>query len=390
VGIACALSCLADTRNATAALLWSVSPVGLQGPGDSALDSAGRMTYAHRTTVWPYDVNLAVQNSGSWSDVTAGSANSVGTWPMDLEYAPNGEPSIAHVYYTGSSTAQYTYRSGGGTWQTERVSPGEGQFTSLAFASNGNAAMVYLNSDAVDGTGWSVDYAERTGTDTWNVTTVAPARYFANGHQQSLGFIPGSGEPAFSYLYGFDTNESFELHTSELRYAFRSGSSWFVETVDNSSVFTGQFSDMAFDSNGQPAISYYDSTTGELRIAFRVGTNNWQTETVDSIGDVGRFSSLLFLPDGSPAIAYSDLTNGDLKYAQWDGFSDWDTQVVAAGLDGYYPSLTLGPDGLLSIMFTDSGDNVYLANVFLTSPAPEPSMFHLLSLGLLALRKRRC
>ena len=364
--------------------LWEVNATGLVGMGATGFDSTGRPTYAHQTTSWPRDLNYAVRDGGVWGDSTAADRWSIGSWVVDLEYGPTGEPGVGHVYWISSNaTAYYTYRAGN-SWYSERVSLREGQYPELEYTPDGRAALAYLNSDTPSGAGWTIDYAERVGVNNWQVETAALARYVAYGHDPSLVFLPGSGEPAIAYLYGFDTSAPSSQRTAELRYAYRSGGSWHVEIVDSSSPFTGFETDMALDPLGVPAIAYQDATNDQLMFARRLGPDHWATEVIDTAGDVGRFNSLLFLPNGQPAVAYCDLTNDDLKYATWNGVT-WDVEVVAEDLDGYYCDMVLSPQGSPYIMFTDADGNVYEAYILV----PEPATLGLLGLGGLALLTRR-
>jgi hypothetical protein len=90
---------------------------------------------------------------------------------------------------------------------------------------------------------------------------------------------------------------------------------WLIETVDSDGSVGGSIS-LALDSNGYPAISYWDNTNLDLKFA-RWNGSSWDIEIVDSDGDVGRKSSLALDSNGYPAIGYRDLTNRDLKFARY-------------------------------------------------------------------------
>ena len=104
-----------------------------------------------------------------------------------------------------------------------------------------------------------------------------------------------------------------------LHYATGGSLPWTVSTVDSAGS-VGVDSSLALGPDGQPAISYYDSSNGYLKFA-RFNGSTWTLTTVDSAGSVGQFTSLAFGPDGQPAISYRDATNLDLKFARMGVFT---------------------------------------------------------------------
>ncbi len=160
------------------------------------------------------------------------------------------------------------------------------------------------------------------------------------GRFTSLAF-DSSGNPAISYYD--DTN-------GNLKYARWTGTVWSIETVDSSAVYVGQHTSLAFDSSGNPAISYYDWSNSELKYAHWTGSV-WSIEVVDGTYWAGAYTSLAFDSSGNPAISYNAV--GDLRCARWTG-SAWSIQTVdSTGNVGAYTSLAFDSLGNPVISYRD-------------------------------------
>ncbi|MCH7471456.1 PKD domain-containing protein [bacterium] len=180
------------------------------------------------------------------------------------------------------------------------------------------------------------------------------------GWYTSLAVV--NGNPAISY---YDTTND------DLKYVRASdadGTSWGAPVAPDSTGGVGQYTSLAV-VNGNPAISYLDGTNGDLRYvrASDADGTSWGAPlTPDSAGFVGRYTSLAVV-DGYPAISYYDFTNDDLKYVRASDASgaSWGAPVTpdSTGSVGSYTSLAV-VNGNAAVSYYD-GTNTALKYVLI-------------------------
>jgi len=82
----------------------------------------------------------------------------------------------------------------------------------------------------------------------------------------------------------------------------------------------GSDTSIAIGTDGNPVISYLDDTNGDLKVARcndPACAGGGETITaVDTAGNVGTDTSIAIGTDGNPVISYRDTTNSDLKVAR--------------------------------------------------------------------------
>lgn len=190
-----------------------------------------------------------------------------------------------------------------------------------------------------------------TAIPTWQTQTIDSEG--RAGVYNSLAFDT-SGNPAISYYVWYGTNNT------ALKYAHFNGTGWDKVAIESTTTGTiGIDNSLAFNPlTGKPSISYFDNTNYDLKYASFNGTT-WNTFTVDSVGRVGYYTSLAFDLSGKPAISYFDATNGDLRYARdanGDGdFADTGEKITvdSAGVVGWFTSLAFDSSGKPGISYID-------------------------------------
>jgi hypothetical protein len=197
-----------------------------------------------------------------------------------------------------------------------------GRFPSIAVDVNDNTHISYCEYFDL-GLYSDLKYAYRTGSS-WEITIVETGG--RAGRYNSIT-TNSSDIPHISYCYS---------PGDDLKYAYRNGLDWEIETVA-SGVFASDTS-IALDSLGYPHISFYDM---HLKYAYFDGSS-WEIEEVAP--EQGWHTSIGLDSEDNPCIAYiaPDSDNRALRYALWDGY-DWQIETVDTnlGLYGGYSSLAL-------------------------------------------------
>lgn len=316
-----------------AAHTWNVeavdAPKRFQAMGEHslALDTAG-----HPHVVYGGDHLYYAWHDGSeWHYETVDSTPGVGSY-ASLALDAAGNPHIAYCQSSsisdGCSRVKYAYWTGS-AWSIEGVASSDvwiSSLSSLVLDAAGNAHVGYTWGTPVYRLSFFyLQYAHRTASG-WNSENVGPVFLYGTNSDTSLA-LDAAGEPRLSY---------FDSASDTLKYAYRTGSVWSIESVD-SAYEAGFENSLALDAVGNPHIAYRgDSRTPKY--ASRTGSG-WSLSTVDSSGNVGGSPSLALDDADNPHISYSDSSNNDLKYARWTG-SAWATEVVdSAG--GEFTSLAL-------------------------------------------------
>jgi succinyl-CoA synthetase alpha subunit len=91
-----------------------------------------------------------------------------------------------------------------------------------------------------------------------------------------------------------------------------------LTTVDSTGD-VGQYTAIAIGTDGNPVVSYWDSSNNHLKVAHcgnaSCSSGNTLT-TVDSTANVGQYTAIAIGTDGDPVVSYWDAGNNFLKVAR--------------------------------------------------------------------------
>jgi hypothetical protein len=267
----------------------------------------------------------AITLTPSWKPrefvATVGDLNAMLGADRALAYDHHGNPGIAYT----NGFLQYARRVPGIGWASAIVESTFVTTPSLAYDRYERPAISYFDLDAFGDTFPDLGYARFNGT-MWILETVDTYSPVGStvGQYTSIAFDL-LGRPAISYYDNGATSLKFVQDTD--------GDLSLMDetpvTVINA-LTEGQFSSLVFDPLNRAMIAHFDDTNDDLRFSVQEPGVGWVTTTVDSAGNTGRYPSIAIDPDnGFPAIAYH--TNTELRFTAWDGDSWNQTTVDTTG-----------------------------------------------------------
>ncbi|MBA2278953.1 hypothetical protein H0V99_00740 [Candidatus Saccharibacteria bacterium] len=146
---------------------------------------------------------------------------------------------------------------------------------------------------------------------------------------------------------------------------------WDCTTIDNpiSTFNLGLYTSIAINAEGNPYVSYQDNSQGDLRFAYYLGgattgtgcaVNTWSCQSIDTANSVGRYTSIAFDSSGNPWISYVDGSpNFKTRIARYHGgtsgtgcaITAWTCTTIAGGNIGVYTSINFDPVGNAWVSF---------------------------------------
>jgi hypothetical protein len=215
-----------------------------------------------------------------------------------------------------------------------------GQWTSLKIGDDGKPVIAYF--DATNGA-LKVAHCDDAACAGGNETLSTVDYPGSIGSQISL-VIGNDGNPVIAY-YALPGALKV-MHCDDPACAHGGETIHYVDTAGD----VGQFASLAIGFDGNPVVSYYDSTNGDLKIAHCDDPDcaSAARTTVDTGGnaDVGRWTSLAIDFEGNPVVSYVDATNSDLELARCsDPACTASTVTRLDGLWSLSTSLAIGTDG---------------------------------------------
>ena len=229
-----------------------------------------------------------------------------------------------------------------------------GTYTSITIGINGNPIISYSDGRIGDLKVAACNNPTCTGTLVSTNTTIDSD---GSAFTETSIAIGTNGNPIISY--GNSSNGELKVAACDNPTCTTS-----TNTTIDSDGFVSSFSSIAIGTNGNPIISYYDMINLDLKIAAcnnPTCTTSTNT-TIDSLGDVGYYTSIAIGTNGNPIISHLDVTNLDLKIAACNNPTcealggapaATNTTIDGAGEVGWFTSMTIGTNGNPIISYGD-------------------------------------
>lgn len=242
----------------------------------------------------------------------------------------------ARVSYTASGGVHLATKTIGG-WTTEFVANAGygGGFASVAVSPSGQPCIAFI--DHTSETSVQLKYAYKPGV-TWTVETVDTN--LGEPAFVSLAFN-SAGQACIAYCKTTDTTPP---HTYVCFARRTMPNSWTPQIITEIGSTTGP--SMYIDSGDTARVTFADSTSGQLKIASKTGAGAWQVQGIDGgvMTPVIGYTSVAQQPGGGPAVAYFRASSDGLtlKYARQQGVL-WTTEPVTSVVNegAYHCSLAV-------------------------------------------------
>ena len=226
----------------------------------------------------------------------------------DLNYVKHEAASLGDTIPDGDWADIEETVYGSDFTQTSAVHRGIGYKCKLLLDNTDNPVVFFAENTDYTNTYYGLWFARRNTNGTWDRQSVERV---SSGW--AIGDISAAKAPngTFAVAYSKICLDCDDDEGDHLKYAVQSGTSWDVQVVDESSV-CGHNPSLAFDSQGNPAIVYFDqqSHSGHTREYMKFAKPNgstWTTEIVIDDYDFGHHNSLWFDDNDRPYIcSYSE------------------------------------------------------------------------------------
>ena len=262
-----------------------------------------------------------------------------------------GRPHISYADHGTAIGSKLRFAFWNGNSWTKQVVPVNsevvGYYTSIALDSEDHPSITYYEYRGAPGTEMKNRLRNaRWSGQFWAVQTV-------DGENGSGKFNAMASDPKGQVQIAYGN----VVAAPSLRYAFWDGKAWKVdilETVQETGGYVGNSVAIAVDRDGDPHISYTDTTNRYIKYAVRKN-KKWQFERVDAIVAAAYpdRNSIVIDDSGRPILAYYDRGLGILKIAVREG-RQWFTTVVDRNAAGFTSSMQIVGDELW-ITYTDEG-----------------------------------